>query len=90
MLYFISGAFSSESVIHEFLHHIVHPTIEAHKSEIIKSNLPQIDIDKSYFVNGDDNGKINAFEEYLVRELTKSVLNGARPSELDSFLASRL
>jgi hypothetical protein len=89
-LFYISGAFSSEAVIHEFLHSIVHPVIETYKSEIIARNFSHLGIDSSYFLDGGDNGKLNAFEEHFVRALTIAVLSGERPLEIGLSLAKCL
>lgn len=85
-LFFCSGAFRPESVIHEFLHHIVHPLVKEHKVKILQCHAPYPDIDSSYYLAGDENGELNAFEEYMVRNLTKVILTGNFPSGLSLFL----
>ncbi len=82
---FCSGALSEESVIHEFIHHSVHPVVENRKDEILHCNFVNPDLDDSYYLSGSQTGKLNAFEEYMVRKLTDRILNGAVPENLDAF-----
>lgn len=82
---FCSGALSEESVIHEFIHHSVHPVIENRKDEILCCNFINLDLDASYYLNGSEAGKLNVFEEYMVRKLTDKVLSGDLPENLDVF-----
>ncbi len=83
---FCSGAFKPESVIHEFLHHVVHPVVKAHKEEILSHNAIYPDIDQSYYLTGDEIGLLNAFEEYFVRLLTDVVLAENPPDNIDELL----
>lgn len=85
-LYFILGAFRIESVLHEFLHHVVHHFIPKYKQYILNHSISYPDIDSSYYLDGDENGKLNAFEEYIVRKLTCEVLNMNFPSDLDGYI----
>ena len=82
---FCSGSLREESVIHEFIHHIVHPTIENRKDEILCCNFTNLDIDPSYYLNNDEVGILNAFEEYIVRALTDAIVSGNVPESLDVF-----
>ena len=82
---FCSGALSEESVIHEFIHHSVHPVIENRKDEILRFNFVNLDLDASYYLNGSEAGKLNAFEEYMVRKFTDKILSGDVPENLDAF-----
>ena len=82
---FCSGALSEESVIHEFIHHSVHPVIENRKGEILRFNFVNLDLDASYYLNGSEAGQLNAFEEYMVRKLTDKILSGDVPENLDVF-----
>ena len=82
---FCSGSLSEEAVIHEFIHHIVHPMVENRKDEILCRNFVNLDIDASYYLNGDELGTLNAFEEYMVRKLTDGIVNGDVPENLDMF-----
>lgn len=82
---FCSGTLSEESVIHEFIHHSVHPVIENKKDEILRCNFVNLDLDASYYLNGGEAGKLNAFEEYMVRKLTDKILCGDIPENLDVF-----
>ena len=83
---FCSGAFQMDSIIHEFLHHVVHPYIVAHEQIILESKATYPDIDVSYFLSGGNAGQLNAFEEYMVRELTKDVLIMNFPKDIDCCL----
>ena len=85
-LVFSSGAFKPESVIHEFLHHIVHPYILNLQSGILASEKYFDGIDSSYYLSDNENGKLNAFEEYSVRALTKEISNRTQPDELEKYI----
>lgn len=80
---FCSGRLSEASVIHEFLHHIVHPMVENRRDEILCCNLTNLDLDASYYLNHDESGLLNAFEEYMVRALTDAMVSGDVPENLD-------
>ena len=82
---FCSGAFSKESIIHEFLHHVVHSTVISHSEAVLQNNSDYPGIDCSYYLCHDKSGRLNAFEEYLVRMLTKSVVSENPPKSLDWF-----
>ena len=83
---FCSGAFQTDYVIHEFLHHVVHPVAAEIADMVLASKRVWNGIDNSYYLSGNDAGRLNAFEEYAVRKLTKSILNGKYPDALLSFL----
>ena len=83
---FSSGEFRAESVIHEFLHPIVHPFTKEHRAEILSADTNYPDIDRSYYLSGDADGIRNAFEEYTVRRLTADVLANRIPSDLRIYL----
>ncbi len=87
---FSSGAFRTESVVHEFLHHVIHDLILLLKQQNLQIKYQYPDIDSSYYLSGDDVGKWNAFEEYSVRELTKCVMDGKYPSDLMVYLKELL
>lgn len=82
---FCSGALNAESVIHEFIHHSVHPVVENRKEEILRCNFVNLDLDASYYLNGSEAGKLNAFEEYMVRKLVDKILIGEVPKSLYMF-----
>lgn len=84
--FYCSGAFKPESVLHEFLHHVVHPSVRAFKDAILQGPARYADVDESYFLLHDEDGKLNAFEEHLVRRLAKSVLAGYYPIPLRLFI----
>lgn len=85
-----SGAFSPQSVVHECLHPIVGPAVEAHKEAVLQCEIPCPDIDSSYYLDGDAHGRQNAFEEYAVRELTSAVFQSHFPQDLHHYIASLL
>ncbi len=87
---FSSGTFRAESVIHEFLHHVLHTYIHLLKERIAQKPCIYPGLDSSYYLTGDDIGKCNAFEEYAVRCLTKSVMNGNYPSDFIAYLKELL
>lgn len=82
---FCSGALSEESVIHEFIHRSVHPVVNNKKDVILRCNLESLNLDASYYLNGSEAGKLNAFEEYIVRKLTNKILSEGIPENLDVF-----
>lgn len=79
------GELREDSIIHEFIHHIVHPAIENRKDEILHCCLKRLDVDSSYFLDGSDYGKLNAFEEYMVRQLTAKIMSGDIPKNVNIF-----
>ncbi len=80
-LIFTSGAFEIKSVAHEFLHHVVHPLMEARRGTV-EGHGAYPGIDPSY----DRAGKLNAFEEYAVRRLTDEVVAGTFPPDIEAYL----
>lgn len=87
---FSSGDFRLDSVIHEFLHHVVHPVAVAHKDMVFESRRVYPDIDASYYLSGDNAGQLNAFEEYAVRRLTKDIPTMDFPKSLTDYLRKLL
>lgn len=87
---FCSGAFRAESVIHELLHHVVHPAILEIASLVLESKQTYPGIDKSYYLSGGEAGQLNAFEEYAVRELTKDAVHDKYPLDIASYLRELL
>lgn len=83
---FCSGAFRAESVIHEFLHLVVHPVVVEVEDVVLATKRTYPSIDESYYLSNDKAGQLNAFEEYAVRVLTKDVMEGNYPDELISYL----
>lgn len=81
---FTSGAMRTESVIHEYLHTVVHPLLEREAIIVRKTKYPEID--ESYYLNGGESGYRNAFEEYAVRMLTQRVIQQEYPVDLTTFL----
>ena len=87
---FSSGQFSLESVIHEFLHQIVHPHVCKNQNIILVNKKVFDCIDSSYYLSNSENGKLNAFEEYLVKALTRDFINKTPPDDLDKYILSLL
>lgn len=83
---FCSGAFRAESVIHEFLHHVVHPVVVEIADIVLATKRTYPGIDESYYLSGSKLGQLNAFEEYAVRVLTKGVMDNNFPDSLISYL----
>ena len=87
---FTSGAFQAGSVIHEFLHHVVHPAVEAQKELILAKRPADETIDESYYQDGSDRGILNAFEEMAVRSLTEEVMRDEYPGDLETYIKTIL
>ncbi len=81
---FTSGAMRTDSVIHEYLHTVVHPLLEHEAITVSKIKYPEID--ESYYLDGGESGYRNAFEEYAVRMLTQRVIQQEYPADLTTFL----
>lgn len=79
---FTSGAFQAGSVIHEFLHHVVHPVVETQKTQILAIRPENEQIDESYYQDGRESGILNAFEETTVRSLTEDIMRDEYPEDL--------
>lgn len=77
----VSGTLDLASVVHEFLHTVVHPYVLSNRDAIQNNTRSYTELDASYL----SAGKLNAFEEYVVRKLTDAVLNGELP-DLQTFL----
>ena len=87
---FTSGAFQAGSVIHEFLHHVLHPVVEAQKAEIFAKRPEDKQIDESYYQDGSDSGILNAFEETAVRSLTEDIMRDEYPDDLMIYIKTIL
>ena len=83
---FSSGTLNEVSIVHEYLHPIVHPYISNHQKEILRINNHFPQLDSSYSLSGDSNGQLNAFEEFTVRALTDSILSNHFPSSIDGYI----
>lgn len=81
---FTSGGMRIDSVVHEYLHTVVHPVIKSHIILTEKRQYPGID--ESYYLDRSEQGYQNAFEEYAVRALTDKVMKQKGPSDLSAFL----
>lgn len=80
-----SGAFSVASVVHETLHPIVHSHMSKQR-EAVLAHGAYPGIDASYYLSGNERGKLNAFEEYVVRKLTMRILASDYPSCLEAYI----
>lgn len=89
-LFFSSGILNPDSAVHEFLHPVVHPFVAGHKRAILQCHALYPGIDPSYYLSGDANGRMNAFEEYMVRKLTDTALTGKFPPDLELYLTELL
>lgn len=85
-LYFSSGMFQMESVVHEFLHPIMHPHIIGNRDALLQYRGDYPDLDASYLLDGSEAGRLNAAEEYLVRALTHCAVRGMLPNNLGYFI----
>ena len=83
---FSSGVLRVDSVIHEFLHHVVHPFVERQKTFVSEYKPVNHQIDQSYYLSDSDAGLINAFEETVVRSLTEEIMNGRYPGSLSDYI----
>ena len=83
-----AGAFHADTVIHEFLHPIVHPIIEQHRADLLSRPVSAMGLDASYSLDGNFAGRLNALEESMVRKLTDEILSGHLPKDLDYFLTT--
>lgn len=89
-LIYCSGALRKESLIHEFIHHVVHPAVEKRKADILTRSPIDPDVDASYYLDGGEAGRLNAFEEAMVRKLTDQIVRGDTPQDLDLFFEQEL
>lgn len=83
---FCSGRFQGESVIHEYLHHVVHPVVKQYQEQIIQDERSYPNIDASYYTAG----RLNAFEEYIVRRLTDEAMKRRLPDDLGEYVREHL
>lgn len=73
-----------DSIIHEYLHTIVHPMIE--HGIVTPEHKQYPGIDRSYYLDKSEKGYINAFEEFAVRTLTNIAMTSEELPDLRSFL----
>lgn len=72
------------SVIHEFMHTLVHPVIEQEISITSRKKYPTID--DFYYLDGSGQGYRNAFEEYAVRMLIDTITQQGEFPDLHTYL----
>lgn len=86
----ILGDFIPHSVIHEYLHLIIHPKIKSHKGVILSQlDSSKLDLPRSYFLGNDESGLLNAFEEHIVRIVSSSITDDAEVN-VDQIIMSEL
>lgn len=83
---FSSGLFDAASIIHEFLHHVVHPYMTLYREAAGNGTAPYPGIDASYYLDGGPAGRLNALEEYAVRRLTEDVRSGQCPKDITAYI----
>lgn len=75
-LFVLLGDFLPHSIVHECIHPLVHPYIIELRADILKCfESKTFNIDKSYYLNKDEDGFLNAFEENIVRKVTDLVVH---------------
>jgi hypothetical protein len=90
-LFVVIGDFLPHSIVHECIHPIVHPHIIDLRSDILQCIGSKIyNIDKSYYLNKDEDGLINAFEENIVRRVTELVVDGDYNISIRSLLMDEI
>lgn len=87
---FCSGSFRVDSVIHEFLHHVVHPVVIEQADAVLAENRKYPGVDISYYLLEERVGILNAFEEYAVRALTEDMMVEHFPENMSIYLAALL
>ncbi len=80
--YDCSGSLNISSVLHEYLHPVVHPWVTANREVILAGKFVTDELEPTYTKAG----KLYAFEELAVRTLTKSIMAGEYPPKLDAYL----
>ena len=79
-MFVMLGDFLAHSIVHEYMHLLVHPIVVNHKARILSdSQDKQLSIDASYYLQ-DDDGFLNAYEEYIVRTASELI---ATDQEID-------
>ena len=56
------------------------------KKTILENNDTYWDIDASYYLSGNDEGRLNAFEEYAVRKLSLDIIEEKYPIDIITYL----
>ena len=79
-----SGAFQAESIVHEYLHHILYPIVKIYKEALESNPREYPDLDDSY----QQAGALYAFEEYAVRQLTQLALARKLPEDINAYIGS--
>lgn len=74
-MFVMLGDYLPHSIVHEYLHLAVNPLVQKHKEHITAGDKYP-GIDSSYYLNGDRDGFLNAFEEYIVTEASEKIGHG--------------
>jgi hypothetical protein len=85
-----SGAFRLDSILHEYIHQLIHPAVTKCKNAIINCCMTYAGIDESYYLAGNEGGKVNACEEYIARKLTGVFLALNFPDNLDKYVTDNI
>jgi len=73
-MFVILGDFIPHSVVHEYMHLIVRPLVVNHKAHILSDLRDrQLSVGSSYYLHDDDDGFLNAYEEYIVRTASELI-----------------
>ncbi|MCL2407560.1 MAG: hypothetical protein FWC95_06485 [Defluviitaleaceae bacterium] len=71
------GDYLPHSIIHEYMHIVVRPHIEANRVWVLENCCDEeYGIDSSYYMDGGENGFLNAYEEAVVRHAANEIANG--------------
>jgi len=90
-MFVMLGDFLPHSVVHEYLHLVVNPLVQEHKAHILTTlDDKGLNIDPSYYLNNDDSGLLNAFEEHIVRVAAEKISSGQEMDILHMILSERL
>ena len=85
---FTLGDMRADSVIHEYLHTVIHPLIEDITGYDLHREYPGLDT--TYYLGRDEKGYRNAFEEYAVRSLTDMILRQNGLPDPEAFISRLL
>lgn len=81
---YTGGKLRTDFIIHEFFHPIVHTIVLCNRQNILYKKTLFEDLDPSYYLDGTDDGYLNAFEEKLVRVLTEKLIADPAPQVIQN------
>ena len=88
-LYAIAGVLRLDETMHEFYGHLLQPFVFKYGDEIAAlRNLHRLKVEDSFFGDRKEIGRLNAFKEYAVRELTAKISIDQYKLDLDKFILS--